>query len=719
MKMSLKTNFIAAIFMLLVVNSIFATDYYCDPVNGNKSNNGSKSNPWNTLESVFAGGKQFQEGDKIYLLSGNHGDVIITGENTKYIKIIGVEGQKPIINSIVFGTDLAKAIKWRLDNVRIHSTTKTELVFIHKNSSKIRLNSNYIDSFRLNKGSEREENKVLIGINNNGSNCKFENNNINFVPIGLVIKGEKNQFRNNRIEYFSKNAIEITGNYNLFEYNLIKESLGENNSAILITSNPIKGNIIRGNTIINFIKPNRDKIGLMNGIYGVNLNISECIIENNIINSNNENGIALSGEINSSKIVNNTVVNPYFGLEFKGLKAVNLALSIKIIGTNNSNNVVIRNNLVNDLIVDKINGLVDYNLILPVDVHDYDLCFNNWALFDYSLSKNSKALNNGVVEFAPKLDASLNQRSLGNFINIGAFEFTKINDANETFNITAELTDRQVHSKGKADWDGQPIIRIGGSGEGIDGAGVFPFKLPLIPGGKKIISTNFITYYKNVDNKPTGRVDVYGLPPKANFWVTNDMFYQGTYGQDIKARPIQNAYVDSETIPGKTSLSAQGQIGLKNYINTIFETGSKAGDFIFLRLNPSSKDITDYHRWNFVSANSEKEDRKPILKITVGYPQLNKAGANNVKAIKNTIVSSANPLENGDISLYFIGFDKKDQIDITLFTFRGKEVLKTSLKLFDLKKNIYRTKNLGLKTGKYILEYTVGGVTKKQTTFVW
>lgn len=714
-----KRQTVLIVVILFSIQFAFATDYYCDPVNGKSSNDGSKSNPWSTLESIFVDGKQFQEGDIIYLLSGNHGDVIITGENTRYIKIIGVEGQKPVISSMVFGTDLAKATKWSLDNVRIHSTIKTELIYIHKNSSKIRLNSNYIDSSRLNKGSEREENKVLIGINNNGSNCKFENNNINFVPVGLVIKGEKNQFRNNRIENFSKNAIEISGNYNLFEYNLIKESLGDNNSAILIASNPVKGNIIRGNTIINFIKSNRDEIGLMNGIYGENLNISESIIENNIINSNNENGIALSGEISNSKIVNNTVVNPYFGLEFKGLKVVNLALAIKIIGTNNSNNVVIRNNLVNNLIVDKIKGLVDYNLTLPVNAHDYDLCFNNWALFDYSLSKNSKALNNGVAEYAPKLDASLNSRTLGNFINIGAFEFTKINDANETFNITAELTDRQVHSKGKADWDGQPIIRIGGSGEGIDGAGVFPFKIPLIPGGKEIISSNFITYFKDVDNKPTGRIDVYGLPPKTNFWVTNDMFYQGTYGQDIKARPIQNAYVDSETIPGKTSLSAQGQIGLKDYINTIFETGSKAGDFIFLRLNPSAKDITDYHRWNFVSANSEKEDRKPILKITVGYPQLNKAGANNVKAIKNTIVSSANPIKNGEISLYFIGFDKKDQINITLFTFRGKEVLKTNLKISDLKMNIYRTQNLGLKTGKYILQYTVGGVTKKQTIFVW
>ena len=707
-----KRHTVLIVVLLFSIQTVFATDYYCDPTNGNNKNNGSKENPWGTLERVFADGKKMETGDVIYLLSGNHGDVIIIGENTKYIKIIGVEGQKPIINSVVFGTDSAKAIRWTLTNVTIEKSVNSNAVFIHPNSAKIRLLSSEIV---LN-------DKEITAIEIHGNQCKIENNMISNSDIGIKVVGQKNQIRNNKIVFFTKDAIQIAGNYNLFEYNLIKESVSFNkqiNNGVLFDGETLKGNVIRGNTVINFIKVSRENIGNLNGIFNGKSSLSETIIENNIIVINGDNGIALSGEISNSKIVNNTVVNPYFGLNINGSTKINSALAINIKGAGTSNNVIIRNNLANNIVLDKINGLADHNITLPVEVHEYDLNFKNWALFDFSLSENSKALNKGIAEFAPKFDASLNQRSLGNFVNVGAFEFTKINDANEKFVITAELTDRQVHSKGKADWDGQAIIRIGGSGEGIDGAGVYPFKLPLIPGGKEIISTNFITYYKNVDNKPTGGIDVYGLAPKTNFWVTNDMFYQGTFGQDLKARPIQNNYIDSETIPGTTALSAQGQIGLKNYINTIFETGSKAGDFIFLRLNPSAKDITDYHRWNFVSANSEKEERKPKLEITVGYPALNKGGAANIKAIQNTIVASANPMKNGEVSLYFLGFEKNKNVKITLFTFKGIEVLNTNLQINDIKNQVYRTKKLSVEPGKYILEYTVDAQTKKQTIFIW
>ena len=65
----------------LSAQTICATDFYCDPINGKTSNNGSKNSPWKTLESVFEKGIKFNDGDVVYLLSGKHGDVIVTGEN--------------------------------------------------------------------------------------------------------------------------------------------------------------------------------------------------------------------------------------------------------------------------------------------------------------------------------------------------------------------------------------------------------------------------------------------------------------------------------------------------------------------------------------------------------------------------------------------------------------------------------------------------------------
>lgn len=699
-------KYILVLLIAFVFQSVFATDYYCDPVNGNKKNKGTKESPWGKLADIFKEGRSFEPGDKIFLMTGDHGDVIITGENTKYIRIIADEGQKPVLKSVVFGTASAKASRWEIIGVTI--TGAPELVNMSRNSSRIRITSCEIS----------QEDGTAIRIL--GDNNRIEHNYIHHIQKAILVGSEKNQIRNNRIEYFSGNAVEITGNLNLFEYNLIKESVNTKvNTAFYIPSQPVQGNIIRGNTIINFIKNNRNDIGVLNGIYGTDVNITESIIENNVIISNGESGIDLKGTVNKSKIVNNTVVNPYFGLNFSGLDKANTPLSIKITGKGTSANLIIRNNLVNNFVLENIKGLADHNLTLPVNVHEYDQCFQNWALFDFSLGENSKALNKGTLEYAPKMDAGLNKRPLGNFINIGAFEYTKINDANETFVIDAELTDRQIHSKGKSDWDGQPQIRIGGAGEKFDAAGVFPFKLPLIPGGKEIISANFKVYLSRIDNKPEGNVDLYGLPPKTNFWVTEDMFYQGTYGQDLKARPVQKAFFGQNTYEGSVGLKAAGKAGLKDYLTTVYENVNNDETFIFLRLNPSAKDVTDFHRWSVSSANSEKEERKPKLEIVVGYPELNKPGAKQSAPVKHIIAAAASPVKSGELALYFLGFNKNESVKITLFSYRGKEVLKKDFKVSDLKDNIYRTKNLSLPAGKYIIQYTTGNDTKKQTLFIW
>lgn len=700
------------ILCLLSVQTIFATDFYCDPVNGKISNDGSKSNPWKTLESVFGKGIKFNNGDVIFLLSGNHGNVKVTGENEKYINVKAFKDENSIINSIVFGTDKLPATKWIFTNITFNGVSDSNTVFIHQNSSKIRL----LESQFLSK------NKKNTAITINGNQCTIESNVISHYKNGIVISGKKNQIRNNRIDFFNNNAIEISASYNVLEYNLIKESEAtdlEINNGIFINQKEIKGTIFRGNTIINFIKYNRKNIGLLNGIYASNTTILESVFENNVVVTNGENGILLKGKLNNLKIANNTVVNPYFGLKVKGETAINSALKIKVIGEKESTNLIIRNNLSNDVLFENIKGIADHNLTIPVSVHDFDRCFKNWALFDFSLSNNSKALNNGTAEMAPSLDASLNKRTLGNFVNIGAFEYGKINEANEVFTITAAISDRQIHSKGKGDWDGQTQIRIGGVAEKIDGAVVFPFQLPIIPGGKEIVSANFKVYLSKIDNTPKGGIDLYGLPTKSNFWVTEDLFYQGTYGQDLKARPIQNNFVNSDMYPGEIKMLASGKAELKSYLNTVMEAGSKPGDFVFLRMNPNANDVTDFHRWNFVSANSNDKENRPKLEITVGYPALNKGIVSNTKNIKNTIVVASNPMKNGNVSFYFLGFQNDKQVQLKLQNFSGEQVFNQNLKTSDVQNNVFRTKDIKLPTGKYLLEYSVENQTKKEILFVW
>ena len=696
----------------LSLQTISSADFYCDPINGKKSNNGSKNSPWKSLQSVFEKEIKFNNGDVVYLLSGNHGDVIVTGENEKYINIKSIKGETPEIKSIIFGTDKLPASKWIFTNINFTQNIKLNTVFVHQNSSKIRLIENHFSS--------KNTNSTAIKID--GTKCSIESNIISNYKNGILLSGEKNQIRNNRIEFFNNNAIEILAGYNVLEYNLITESIAldsQINNGIYIHEKEIKGTIFRGNTIINFVKTNRKNIGLLNGIYSDKSTISESVFENNVIITNGENGIFLKGELNNLKIANNTVVNPYFGLKVDGENQVNSSLKIAVIGEKESSNLIIRNNLSNDVLYKNIKGIADHNLTIPVAVHEFDMCFKNWALFDFSLSNNSKALNKGIAEMAPNLDASLNKRTLGNFVNIGAFEYGKIDETNEVFTITSEITDRQIHSKGKGDWDGQTQIRIGGVAEKIDGAAVFPFKMPIIPGGKEIISANFKIYLSKIDNTPEGGVDLYGLSVKSNFWITEDMFYQGTFGQDLKARPIQNNFVNSDMFLGEVKMLDSGKKGLKSYLNTIIEAGSKPGDYAFLRMNPNSKDVKDYNRWNFVSANSNDTENHPKLEIIVGYPELNKGDVKSLKSIKNTVIVAPNPVNKGNVSFYFLGFLEDEELQIKLLNFSGEQVLNHTSKISDFPNKVYRTKNLKLTTGKYILETTVKEQTQKQIVFVW
>ncbi|MFY0713503.1 right-handed parallel beta-helix repeat-containing protein [Seonamhaeicola sp. NFXS20] len=698
---------------ILIGQTIYAKNYFCDPVHGNSNNNGSKEHPWGTLESVFKTGIKFESGDVIFLLSGNHGNVEVIGENDKYIKVVGVHGEVPIINSIIFGNNQFKASRWTFSNIIFKDSKNSNTVFIHENSSKIRLLENYFKSSNKNN---------IVAIKVNGVQCKIEHNVISNYNIGIYVSGLKNQIRNNRIEFFKSNAVEVLGSYNIFEYNLIKESVATDdvvNNGIFINNTETKGNIFRGNYIVNFTKINRDNIGGFNGIYSFNNAVSDCIFENNTVVTNTKNGIYLEGDVNNLKIVNNTVINPYFGLKVDDNSEINIPTAINIIGKNSSSNIIVGNNLSNNFLFENIKGFADNNLEIPVSVHDFDMCFKNWALFDFSLSKNSKALNAGFLKLAPTLDASLNKRMYGSFVNIGAYEYTKINESNETFTIVSEVSDRQIHSKGKGDWDGQPQIRVGGVAEGIDGAGIFPFKIPLIPQGKKILSASFSVYLSKIDNQPQGGIDLYGLTPKSNFWVTDDMFYQGTFGQDLSARPIQHNLIDAETYVGEIKMSDLGRNALKGYLSSIMESGAKAGDYIFLRINPNAKDVSDYNRWNFVSANSNKKENTPKLEITVGYPDKKPVTTTKTLPVKNIVVTSANPLKSGNVSFYFLGFENNKQVQLRLLNFSGEEVFAHSLIPSNLPDLVFRTENLGLSTGKYMLEYLIDGELKKQILFVW
>ena len=726
MKTVISRNYFKVLLLLLTLSvSVDASEYYCDPIKGSSNNVGSQDSPWGKLEDVFKTSKTFEAGDIIYLLEGNHGDVSIIGANSKYVKIIGLDGAE--LNSLTFGNATTPSQKWSISNIII---TNDDLgIYISANSSRIKITE--VSIFGINSPIAMSKTELLslksVGLLVDGSNCKFENNNISGKEIAINNLGNKNKFKNNVISDFTKSGILTKGINNTIENNLIKESFQVNdisNIAIQIgnegESLVVKNNIFRANYILNFKKYNRQFIGQLDGIVSKQ-SIENSIFENNVIVTNSVQGISLP-LINNSKIYNNTLVNPYFGIVLNDKNNIENSIIVGSDKSPESVNVILRNNIANAYVLKNVTGVEDHNIKLNVDVKDYDKNFFSWAKFDFSLIESSSALNKGTFEGAPKTDANFVSRKLGNFINIGAYEYGKIDESNKELVIIVDPRDRELRSKGKDDWDGQPQIRVGGSGTDFDGVAVFPFQLPLLPGGKKIISADFSAYMIKIDNRPNGNLDVYGLPfkPKDKFWVVpHEMFYQGSYGQDMTARPIQSAIADGSSISGTTTLNDAGKIGLKGYLNTSYEAGANTGDFVFIRLNPSVKDVTPFNRWIFQSANTEKVKHKAKLYLTVGYPELNNEGVV-FKELKNTVVASSNLISNGKFDLRFYGFEEGTNLKVKLYSYNGDIVFEndfTSVQVANV--FIESVNNNFLPTGKYILEYEVKGTKKKQSVLLW
>src|SRR5690242_8392823 len=91
---------------LSLTRTAVAADFYIDPGAGSAQNNGSTAAPWATLEEVVRDGHfgaEIHAGDTVWLRSGYHGEVVISGgDYTPPITIQAASGQKPTLRRIQF-----------------------------------------------------------------------------------------------------------------------------------------------------------------------------------------------------------------------------------------------------------------------------------------------------------------------------------------------------------------------------------------------------------------------------------------------------------------------------------------------------------------------------------------------------------------------------------------------------------------------------------------
>ncbi|MCK5829264.1 MAG: hypothetical protein KAH20_03085 [Methylococcales bacterium] len=192
---------------------------------------------------------------------------------------------------------------------------------------------------------------------------------------------------------------------------------------------------------------------------------------------------------------------------------------------------------------------------------------------------------------------------------------TVIAISEQVHTLSGEISDQEVYSEGGKNWIGQSSSRVGGALSSQDAALILVYKLPELGTNEKINTATLDVNLLKIANSPEGNVDLYGLGFRDNPTVLAVDYYQGAYGADLTdATPLQDDFVTQTSLDGLQSADTTGQTNLVSYINAQYQSGAKGGDYVFIRLNPDVADVSSYHYWEFLTANS---GQAPVLSVTI------------------------------------------------------------------------------------------------------
>lgn len=417
-------------FMVFQQPNLHAVNYYVDPVNGDKADDGSKEAPWRTLAEVFSENHTFEAGDTIFLLNGHHESVTVTGINAGYVTILPLEGHDPTMRLLAF----TNARKWKVLGLTISPETapsysKATLLTINSSASEIIVDSCYAYSVEDNTPwsasdwvSKACNGASVTGDQNIISNCHFLN-----VRHGILVEstGVYNLIKNNTVENFAADGMRGIGNDNTFEYNTVKNcyDVDDNHDdgfqsysrgpGGTVGTGTVYGIVLRGNTIINYTDPNQPFRGTLQGIGCFDGMFEDWIVENNVVITDHWHGITLLGAIDC-KIINNTVVDR--NTTSPGPPWISIGKHKDgTLGTGNA----IRNNLTTSMSNDAGIGTVEFNIV----VSNYDDFFVDYDNFDLRLKEGCPAIDAGTDVDAPFIDIDGNVRPQGSGFDVGAYEY--------------------------------------------------------------------------------------------------------------------------------------------------------------------------------------------------------------------------------------------------------------------------------------------------------
>lgn len=431
--------------------SFSGATYYLDPVHGSIDGDGSRENPFPSLEAVLENnliefysyadyennpnemvmrnpGSPIQGGDLLILQEGYHG--VVDTRNFYPEDFLTIRGESNE-NSRLGYVRLRGSGSLIFENLSISpsyldSYTRTTPFALVEHSSHgdihhIALkNSNIFSQPDSSSWTIEDWNSIpATGLSGGGYALIFENIHIRNIDAGISVGGEKIVVRENIIENFAADGLRGNGNHMLFEGNLVMNCYDVNSNhddgfqSVSSPDAPHHHVTLRGNTILNFTSENQPFRGSLQGIGMFDGFYDQWVIENNLVVCDVYHGIAVKG---SRELIlrNNTVVDAIPG---------NSATPWILVDAHKDGTASRSITIVNNLLPYFSGNPEENGYFLDANYSYLDEDpFIDRAAGNYRVQNNSNITDQGNEDWAPPEDIEGRSRPRGAGVDIGAFE---------------------------------------------------------------------------------------------------------------------------------------------------------------------------------------------------------------------------------------------------------------------------------------------------------
>ncbi|WP_139957565.1 hypothetical protein [Flavicella sediminum] len=194
----------------------------------------------------------------------------------------------------------------------------------------------------------------------------------------------------------------------------------------------------------------------------------------------------------------------------------------------------------------------------------------------------------------------------------------EIMDPNAAFDVKVDLADATIWGGGSVDasytklFGGHVATGIGGDDHVV---GVMPFALPDVPAGKKVKSAVLKVNVTTNNSWIAVEYDVYAIAARATAEVLPTDFFLGVFDTDPNATGIQKSFIKNGDAVGEFSMNDASGIELATFMNSQYQNGAAAGEFLFIRISANRDDMDTWAHLQF--DGGESIATAPILTVTL------------------------------------------------------------------------------------------------------